>query len=129
MRWLATTSRRSGRFIADALAAMAQTGEGGLETFIDFRTAGAGTLPIRANMATNARWQFVLLYTAPHEAKVRAVEDITAALLDGKARVGDDAGLPLTHFTLDDAAAAHQAVEDSTIGKVLIEQSTHRFDL
>jgi uncharacterized protein len=45
VRWLATTSRRSGRFIADALAAMAQTGEGGLETFIDFRTAGAGTLP------------------------------------------------------------------------------------
>jgi uncharacterized protein len=45
VRWLATTSRRSGRFIADALAAMAQTGEGGLETFIDFRTAGAGTMP------------------------------------------------------------------------------------
>jgi len=45
VRWLATTSRRSGRFIADALATMAQTGDGGLETFIDFRTAGAGTLP------------------------------------------------------------------------------------
>src|SRR5262245_54416101 len=45
VRWLAATSRRSGRFIADALAAMAETGEGGLETFIDFRTAGAGTLP------------------------------------------------------------------------------------
>jgi uncharacterized protein len=45
VRWLATTSRRSGHFIADALAAMAQTGEGGLETFIDFRTAGAGALP------------------------------------------------------------------------------------
>src|SRR5262245_58373800 len=45
VRWLATTSRRSGHFIADALAAMAQTGEGGLERFIDFRTAGAGTLP------------------------------------------------------------------------------------
>jgi mitochondrial fission protein ELM1 len=45
VRWLATTSRRSGHFIADALAAMARTGDGGLETFIDFRTAGAGTLP------------------------------------------------------------------------------------
>ena len=45
VRWLAATSRRSGHFIADALAAMAQTGEAGLETFIDFRTAGAGTLP------------------------------------------------------------------------------------
>ncbi|MBO0741709.1 MAG: mitochondrial fission ELM1 family protein [Hyphomicrobiaceae bacterium] len=45
VHWLATTSRRSGHFIADALAAMAQTGEGGLERFIDFRRAGAGTLP------------------------------------------------------------------------------------
>jgi len=44
VRWLAATSRRSGRFIADALASMAEAREGGLETFIDFRTAGAGTL-------------------------------------------------------------------------------------
>jgi mitochondrial fission protein ELM1 len=45
MRWLVATSRRSAHFIADALAAMAQTREGGLETFVDFRSAGAGTLP------------------------------------------------------------------------------------
>jgi mitochondrial fission protein ELM1 len=45
VRWLAATSRRSGRFIADALAAMARAGEGGLETFVDFRTAGPGMLP------------------------------------------------------------------------------------
>jgi hypothetical protein len=45
VRWLAATSRRSGSFIGDALAAMAAKGEGGLETFVDFRTAGAGTLP------------------------------------------------------------------------------------
>jgi mitochondrial fission protein ELM1 len=42
--WLATTSRRSGAFIGDALAAMAAEPESGLETFIDFRTAGPGTL-------------------------------------------------------------------------------------
>jgi len=45
LRWLAATSRRSGSFIGDALAAMAAKGESGLDTFIDFRTAGAGTLP------------------------------------------------------------------------------------
>ncbi len=45
------------------------------------------TIPIRPNMTTNARWQFVLLYTAPHEAKVRAIEDVSAAVLDGA--VGD----------------------------------------
>ena len=45
MRWLAATSRRSGTSIGDALAAMAASGEGGLERFVDFRTAGPGTLP------------------------------------------------------------------------------------
>ena len=42
IRWLATTSRRSGAFIGDALAAMAAEADSGLETFIDFRTAGPG---------------------------------------------------------------------------------------
>jgi mitochondrial fission protein ELM1 len=45
MRWLAATSRRSGSLIGDGLAAMAANKEGGLDTFIDFRTAGPGTLP------------------------------------------------------------------------------------
>lgn len=44
VRWLATTSRRSGAFVGDALAAMAAEPDSGLETFIDFRTAGPGTL-------------------------------------------------------------------------------------
>lgn len=44
IRWLATTSRRSGAFIGDALAAMAAEPGSGLETFIDFRTAGPGAL-------------------------------------------------------------------------------------
>jgi NADPH2:quinone reductase len=79
------------------------------------------TLPIRANMTTNARWQFVLLYTAPTAAKGRAIEDVAAAVLDGAVRVGRDAGLPLTHFPLDQAAAAHAAVESGAVGKVLID--------
>jgi mitochondrial fission protein ELM1 len=45
IRWLATTSRRSGSFIGDAMAAMAAEPDSGLETFIDIRTAGPGTLP------------------------------------------------------------------------------------
>ena len=45
LHWLAATSRRSGTFIGDALAAMAAKKESGLDTFIDFRTVGAGTLP------------------------------------------------------------------------------------
>ncbi len=79
------------------------------------------TLPIRPGMVVNARWQFVVLYTAPPAAKAMAIEDVTAAILDGAARVGREVGLPLHHFPLDEAAAAHQAVEDGAIGKVLID--------
>jgi NADPH2:quinone reductase len=79
------------------------------------------TLPIRPNMATNARWQFVLLYTAPHAAKLRAVEDIATAVADEQIGVGERVGLPLHHFPLEQAAAAHQAVEDGAVGKVLLD--------
>lgn len=81
------------------------------------------TVPIRASMTVNARWQFVLLYTAPPAAKARAVEDITAALLDGAVRTGRDAGLPLHHYPLERAADAHAAVESGAVGKVLINVS------
>jgi mitochondrial fission protein ELM1 len=45
IRWLATTSRRSGSYIGDALAAMAAEPDSGLEMFLDIRSAGPGTLP------------------------------------------------------------------------------------
>jgi NADPH2:quinone reductase len=79
------------------------------------------TVPIRPSMQTNARWQFVLLYTAPPAAKAQAVEDIDAALQDGVLRVGRDAGLPLHHFPLERAGDAHTAVESGAVGKVLID--------
>jgi NADPH2:quinone reductase len=78
-------------------------------------------LPIRPNMSINARYQFLLLYTIGDEALSAAAEDITAALQDGVLPVGDDAGLPLTRFALEDTAAAHDAVEQDTVGKVLID--------
>ena len=79
------------------------------------------TLPIRPLMAPNARWQFVLVYTAPAEAKGIAVDDIAAAIIDGAIRVGGDAGLPLHHFPLDRAGDAHAAVQQGAVGKVLID--------
>lgn len=81
------------------------------------------TLPIRPNMMKNVRYQFVMLYTFGAAALAAAVEDVTAALIDGALPVGEAAGLPLTRFALADTAAAHQAVEDGTIGKVLIDVS------
>jgi NADPH2:quinone reductase len=79
------------------------------------------TVPVRALMTTNARWQFVLLYTAPEQAKVHAVDDIGAAVLDGAIRAGEHAGLPLHHFDLEHTAEAHAAVQDGAVGKVLID--------
>lgn len=79
------------------------------------------TLPVRALMTPNARFQFVLVYTAPAKAKGHAVDDITAALADGAIRVGADAGLPLHTHPLADTAAAHQAVQDAVVGKVLVD--------
>ena len=79
------------------------------------------TLPVRASMIPNARWQFVLLYSAPAEAKARAVEDINAAVLDGAVGAGEGRGLPLHHFPLEEAGKAHEAVEQGAVGKVLID--------
>ncbi|MGY1750191.1 NADPH:quinone reductase [Modestobacter sp. SYSU DS0511] len=79
------------------------------------------TIPVRAQMGPNARWQFVLVYTEPTRAKDVAVEDVNAAVLDGAVRVGDDAGLPLHVYPLAETAAAHQAVQDGAVGKVLID--------
>ncbi|MBE7187172.1 NADPH:quinone reductase [Jatrophihabitans endophyticus] len=79
------------------------------------------SVPVRPMMQLNARWQFVLLYTVPTAAKLRAVEDVSAAVLDGAVRCGDDAGLPLHHFPLERAAEAHAAVEGGAVGKVLID--------
>jgi NADPH2:quinone reductase len=79
------------------------------------------TIPIRSQMSLNARWQFVLVYTEPRRAKEIAVEDVNGALLDGQVRVGEDAGLPLHVYPLAETAAAHQAVQDGVVGKVLID--------
>jgi NADPH2:quinone reductase len=77
-------------------------------------------LPVRQLMAPNPRWQFVLIYTALAEAKLRAVDDIAAAVAEGAIRAGAAAGLPLHQYPLAETAAAHQAVQHSAVGKVLI---------
>jgi NADPH2:quinone reductase len=79
------------------------------------------TLPVRALMSLNARFQFVLVYTEPARAKELAVEDVNAAVQDGAVRVGEEAGLPLHVFPLAQTADAHRAVEDGAVGKVLVD--------
>ncbi len=79
------------------------------------------TLSVRETFSTNARFQWVLLYTVGSAALRRAAEDISAALADGAFGVGDDHGLPLHHYPLERTADAHAAVEAGAVGKVLID--------
>ena len=53
-----------------------------------------------------------------HTSTVAAVSE---ALEAGALRVGEEHGLPLSRFRLEETAAAHDAVEQGTIGKVLID--------
>jgi NADPH2:quinone reductase len=79
------------------------------------------TLPLRATFSKNLRYQFVILYTLDDRLLAAATEDLSAALADGALRVGEAAGVPLHHFPLDQAAAAHDAVEAGAVGKVLLD--------
>ncbi|MFB2598460.1 NADPH:quinone reductase [Herbiconiux sp. P17] len=79
------------------------------------------SLDVRTHFALNVRYQFLLLYTVGADALAAAADDITAALADGALPVGAASGLPLTRFPLAETAAAHDAVEQSVVGKVLID--------
>jgi NADPH2:quinone reductase len=79
------------------------------------------TLPVREFMRLNARIQFVLLYTVGETAARAGIEDITSAVTDGALEVGEEHGLPLLRYPLEETAAAHDAVENGAVGKVLID--------
>jgi NADPH:quinone reductase len=75
---------------------------------------------VRANMMLNTRYQFVLLYTVGWDRIAGAAADVNRAIDDGAYRVGEEAGLPVHRFDLDDTAAAHDAVESGAVGKVVL---------
>ena len=79
------------------------------------------TLPVRTYMSGNVRLQFILLYTMGDRAKAAAAEDVATAVSEGALGVGEEHGLPLVRFGLDETAAAHDAVENGAVGKVLID--------
>ncbi|MFG6501753.1 NADPH:quinone reductase [Microbacterium sp. P05] len=78
------------------------------------------TADVRPAFAKNVRLQGLLLYTVGDHALATAAGDITQALKDGALPVGEEAGLPLVWFPLDETAQAHDAVESGVTGKVLI---------
>ncbi|MEO8749847.1 MAG: NADPH:quinone reductase [Allobranchiibius sp.] len=79
------------------------------------------TLSVRETFATNARIQWVLLYTVGQDALRAAAEDITAAVAGGGFAIGQEHGLPVHHFPLERTGEAHTAVEDGAVGKVLLD--------
>jgi NADPH:quinone reductase len=79
---------------------------------------------VRRNMGLNTRYQFVLLYTVGWDRITAAAADINQAIQDAAYGVGEPAGLPLHRYRLEETAAAHAAVEDGAVGKVLITVAT-----
>jgi NADPH2:quinone reductase len=78
-------------------------------------------VPVRPLMALNARLQFILLYTLSPAALAAAAEDVAAAVADDALGVGEEYGLPLVRFDLEQTATAHREVENGAVGKVLID--------
>ena len=89
--------------------------DGGAPITIDFGRA----------ISLNLRYQFVLIYTMGADAWAAAGADVTAAARDGALAIGAQAGLPLHRFALEQTAAAHDAVEEGVVGKVLIDVAPH----
>lgn len=73
-------------------------------------------VPVRLLMFANVRLAFMLIYTTPPGALREAVDDITAALREGALRP-----LPSPRFPLAEIAAAHEAVEQGAVGKVVVD--------
>ncbi|HXZ66709.1 MAG TPA: NADPH:quinone reductase [Streptosporangiaceae bacterium] len=84
---------------------------------VDYAAEAADpVLPVRRCMTANVSIRFILLYGIPAEAADAAVADISRAVAAGALTE-----LPVTRFPLEQIAAAHEAVEAGTIGKVLVE--------
>jgi NADPH2:quinone reductase len=78
-------------------------------------------MPLRAAFGKNLRFQFLILYTLADDLVQAATEDVTLAVEEGALRVGEEAGVPLHHYPLEETAAAHDAVEAGAVGKVLLD--------
>ncbi|AEV81478.1 NADPH:quinone reductase [Actinoplanes sp. SE50] len=83
--------------------------------------AGEVRVPFFTANLKNASLDFVLTYTTLPEEKANAVAAVAEAANAGVFRVGEEHGLPIIRFPLDGVAAAHEAVENHAVGKVVID--------
>jgi NADPH:quinone reductase len=82
---------------------------------------GELTVPSFKAMLKNVSLDFVLTYTTSAEEKDNAVAAVAEAVDSGAFQVGEQAGLPIVRFPFERIAAAHEAVEQHAVGKVVIE--------
>ena len=117
---IAAFAPRMDRIIEVALGANMQLdlGLSGPDTVvINYAADGEDpVLPVRACMNANVTLRFVLLYGVPAAAMRQAAADITTAL-----RQGALTALPVHRYPLEETAAAHDAVQQRAVGKVLID--------
>ena len=103
---------------ADVVAQVLKT-RGAVSPYADSGTKLKAS--VRPLMVLNARLQFILMYTLGDKALRAGAEDIATAVAEGALEVGEEHGLPLVRFPLEETAAAHDAVENGAVGKVLID--------
>ena len=77
---------------------------------------GDPQLPVRRLMTENVTLHFILVYNFTQEQIDSAVAGVSAALAAGALTAS-----PETHFTLDQIAEAHEAVEGGITGKVIVD--------
>ncbi|WP_203822834.1 NADPH:quinone reductase [Paractinoplanes ferrugineus] len=83
--------------------------------------AGEVTIPSFKAMLKNVSLDFVLTYTTTVQEKDNAVAAVAEAVDAGAFKVGEEAGLPILRFPFEQVSAAHEAVEQNAVGKVVIE--------
>jgi NADPH2:quinone reductase len=94
---------------------------GTIAIYGDDRGTGTLSLDLWSAIMNNVRYQHLVLYTVGTDKLRAAAEDVTAALASGGLAIGADKGLPIHRYPLDQTAHAHQAAEDGTVGKILID--------
>lgn len=78
-------------------------------------------LPTLLPVLKNVHISFVFTFTTSATQKADAAAGVAAAVADHAMEVGEEHGLPLARYTLEQTAVAHDALEQGTIGKVLID--------
>ncbi len=79
------------------------------------------TIPVRQTFSKNLRYQFILLYGVQPSMLAAGARAVNRAIGDGAFGVGEDHGVPLHHYALEDIGSAHDAVEQGAVGKVLLD--------